>query len=513
LTTVQTTDGKIEGLVAGGVLVFKGIPFAGPPVGALRLRGPIPVEAWTGVRSAADYGAKAPQNPPASALWGAVVEPQDEDCLTLNVWTPGVGSGSRPVMVWMHGGAFVMGTGASPLYEGSRLASRGDVVIVTINYRLGILGFAAHRDLADDAAGGAAGSWGLLDQVAALRWVRDNIAAFGGDPNNVTIFGESAGAASVADLLVMPAAKGLFRKAIIQSGAPGAVTIEDGEQTTADVLAELGIARPEQLRDRSVEDLLAAQAALIARRGVGRLPFVPAVDGAVFTQAPIKALAAGSAAGIPVLIGTNRDEAKAFLLADPKFQAPDEEVLRSRIERSFRANDLEPDPAEVIAGYRTARAERGDAVTPRDIWAAIESDRIFRNGALRAAEVQSQHESRTFMYLFDWESPALDGALGASHAVELPFVWGNLDAPRMDTFGGSGPAAEALSQKMMDAWLAFARTANPSTASLGEWPAFEPALRATMILGAKTRVEHAPYEAERRLWESGVASAAGKVSR
>jgi len=507
LIRVETGAGKLEGVEQNGVQVFKGVPYAKPPTGDLRLRAPRPVESWTGVRSAQEFGALAPQNPPPSLFGNAAEGPQSEDCLTLNVWTPST-TGSRSVLVWMHGGAFIFGTGASPLYNGAKLASRGDVVVVTINYRLGILGYLAHPDLEDE--NGARGNWGLLDQLAALRWVRQNIAAFGGDPNNVTAFGESAGALSVADLLTVPSAKGLLHRAIIQSGPPFAASIESAGEVAAKILRHLGIDDPTKVRDVPVEALLAAQAAIVGTRGAGRLPLIPAIDAATLPTSPGKALADGAAAGIPVLIGTNRDEFKIFIAADPDSRAPDEAVVRAKIERAFKANGVELDPGDVIDGYRSARAARGASITPRDLWSAIESDRMFRVNSMLTAEALARHEQRTFTYLFTWESPALDGTLGASHAVELPFVFGNLSAPRMDMFGGSGPKAEALSETMMDAWLAFARSGNPSTPRHDAWPAYEPGKRATMILGSDVHVENAPDEAERKLWEAAAAARSGR---
>ena len=480
--------------------MFKGVPFAKPPVGELRLRAPRPCEPWSGVRSAAEFGALAPQNPPGSLFGSAAEGAQSEDCLTLNVWTPST-DGSRPVLVWMHGGGFIFGTGSSALYDGTRLASRGDVVVVTINYRLGILGYLAHPDLEDEA--GACGNWGLLDQLAALQWVRENIAAFGGDPSNVTAFGESAGSMSVADLLAAPAAKGLIHRAILQSGPPFAASMESSVEVTAKVLSHLGVGDPSKVRDVSVDALLAAQSALVESRAGGPLPLIPAIDGATLPIAPGKALADGAAAGIPVLIGTNRDEFKVFMAADPDSRDPDEITLRAKIDRSFKVNGVELDPGAVIEAYRTARASRGASVTPRELWSAIESDRMFRVNSTRTADALGHHEERTFTYLFNWESPALGGALGASHAVELPFVFGNLDAPRMDMFAGSGPQADVLSETMMDAWLVIARSGNPSTPRL-EWPAYEPGKRTTMILGPNVHVENAPDEVERKLWESAV---------
>jgi len=496
MAQVDTTTGTIEASDEGGVKVFRGIPYASPPVGELRLRAPRPMEPWAGVRSAQEYGLWAPQNPPASTLSGDIPGEQGEDCLTLNVWTPDL-DGSRPVLVWIHGGGFVGGSGASSIYYGDRLATRGDAVVVTINYRLGILGFLAHPGLADPEAGGATGNWGLLDQVAALGWVRDNIAAFGGDPHNVTIFGESAGGMSVADLLAVPAAHGLFHRAIVQSGPPNAVPADRATETAAKLLAELGVAVSD-LRDVPVPALLKAQAALIASRRGGPLPLTPVVDGAVLPVHPQHAIAAGTAAAVPLLIGTNRDEFKMFIVADPKGRDPDEAVLRRRIERSFGEGfppaDEQLRPDQAIEGYRAIREERGDSVDPRELWSAIESDRMFRIGSIRAAEAHAAHQPQTYSYLFTWESPAIHGALGSCHALELPFVFGTLDSPGLTRFAGAGPAAEALSGQMMDVWLAFATTGDPG------WPAYEATDRATMVFGAESGVQHAPLDEERALW-------------
>jgi para-nitrobenzyl esterase len=332
--------------------------------------------------------------------------------------------------------------------------------------------------------------------------VRDSVGAFGGDAGNVTVFGESAGGMSVADLLAAPAARGLFRRAIVQSGPPNALPAARAQETAAKLLAELGAAGPDKLRDVPVESILQAQSGLLAQRGAGGLPLTPVVDGAVLPDPPARAVADGCAADIPLLIGTNRDEAKLFMVADPKNRDPDDDVVRRRIERAFAAGDVPLSAADAIDAYRAARAARGENTDPREIWSAIETDRMFRIGSVRAAEDQSAHQPRTYSYLFTWESPAMGGALGACHAVEIPFVFGNLDSPGMDRFAGQGPAADALSGLMMDAWLAFARTGDPAHSGLGEWPAYEPSRRATMAFGPDTHVEDAPYEEERQLWEA-----------
>jgi para-nitrobenzyl esterase len=490
--SVETASGRVTGVDEDGVRVFRGIPFAGAPTATHRFRPPRPVEPWKGVRTAGEYGDWAPQNPPPGLFSSVPSGPQSENCLTLNVWTPGFGGAARPVLLWIHGGAFLFGSGASPLYEGKALAARGDVVVVTVNYRLGILGYLAHPEL-----GG--GNWGLLDQIAALKWVRENIASFGGNPGNVTAFGESAGGMSVGDLLTAPAARGLFHKAIIQSGPPYATSMKGAIDSADNVLRQAGVGGVAGLRDVAVADLLRIQEAVVARRRAD-LPFIPVVDLATLPELPATSITAGSSASVPLLIGTNREEATVFLASDPDSRDPDEATLRTKIERSFSLNAVKREAAEVIELYRRARRARGDPASPRDIWVAIETDRMFRIGSIETAEHQSHHHKKTFCYQFTWSSPAFGGAIAAGHAVELPFVFGTLSAPRMDTFAGSGPEAETLSRRMMDAWIAFARKSDPSTSALGRWPPYESDQRATMLLGAEPKVENAPQDDERRIW-------------
>jgi para-nitrobenzyl esterase len=501
---VETSLGRLSGAEEGGLSVFRGVPYAQPPTGELRLRGPRPAAPWTGVRTATDFGPQAPQSPPTNSLTGEVAAAHDEDCLTLNIWTPRADGARLPVLLWIHGGGFSSGSGATPLYAGARLAQRGDAVVVTINYRLGILGFLAHPGLADEDFGGAQGNWGLLDQVAALEWIRDNIAAFGGDPANVTIFGESAGAMAVCDLMAMPAARGLFRRAIAQSGPPSATTMERAEEHAAKLMAELGVSDPAQLRTVPVTTLLSAQQGVMAPRAGAGLVFVPVVDGVSIPIDPLTSFVDGSAAPVPLLIGTNRDEAKMFMVADPKNRDPDEDLLLRRIDRAFVANDVALSAERAVDAYRVARSQRGEPTTPRDLWSAIESDRMFRIGSVRAATAHARRQPATYSYLFSWESPAMHGALGACHALEIPFVLGNLDAPTMDRFAGTGPAATALSGQMMDAWLAFARSDSPAHAGLPDWPPYDAVDRSTMIFGPDTHLERAPMDAERALWEEAV---------
>jgi len=473
----------VRGVSDEGVLAFRGIPFAR----AGRFEAPLPPQPWEDVFDASTFGPIAPQTPGAQFV--AADLPQSEDCLSLNVWTTATGGSpsGRPVLVWIHGGGFTSGSTASPLYDGAALARRGDVVIVSVNYRLGALGFLGHPDLA--GPDGLCSNWGLLDNIAALRWVAANIGGFGGDADNVTIFGESAGGGLVALLCASPLASGLFHKAIVQSGAPAAIPLESAARVASDLVAAAGVADVAALRELPLDALLTAQASVIAAAG-GRLAVVPVIDGLVLPEAPLAALAGGAAAGVPMLIGTNVDEWKLWAPGDPHSRDLDDDGLRKRIERVLPGHS-----ADVAEVYRDARAARGEPTTPNELWYGVESDRIFRVPAVRVAEAQSG-VAPVWMYLFGWRSPAMGGWLGACHGLEIAFVFGNQGRGVLAFFTGEGADADGLSARMADAWLAFARTGSPSTDDL-PWPAFDPAARHTMVFDAKCQVEDAPREAER----------------
>lgn len=479
---VQLRDGQAQGVWSDGVAVFRGLPYAR----AERFAPPVPAAPWTGTFDATQVGPIAPQV--AGAQFQRADLRQHEQCLSLNVWTPAVDDGRRPVMVWIHGGAFRTGSGASPLYEGTTLATRGDVVVVTINYRLGLLGFLGHPDLAAEP-GGPCSSWGMLDCVEALRWVQANAAALGGNPDDVTVFGESAGAAAVSLLCAMPAARGLFAKAAVQSGAPLTSSLATAADLAERAAALAGVDRVTDLRTLPVEAILAAQQQVEAE-GADRT-FIPAVDGVSIPVLPARALEDGSAAGVPMLIGTNVDEWKLWAAADPHSRDLDEDRLRSRLARTIPADAIDA----LLATVRAARTSRGEGTQPNDLFYAIESDRVFRVHSLRLADRQAAH-APTFTYLFGWGSPAMRGWLGACHGLEIAFVFGNQGRGELAAFTGAGPEADALAEAMMDAWLAFARTGDPSTPSLA-WPAHDPATRPTMVFAATSGVEHAPREQER----------------
>ena len=495
---VTTGLGKLEGFESDGVRVFRGVPFAKPPTGERRFRAPEPAEPWAGVRDAKSYGLSALQPPlMLAALPGFDIGEQSEDCLYLNVYTPAGASPSdrKPVLVWIHGGGFVIGSGSQSIYDCRKLARRGDVVVVTINYRLGVFGF---LDLGQPER--ATPNAGLLDQIAALGWVRDHIAAFGGDPGCVTIFGESAGGMSVGTLLGCPAARGLFHKAIPQSGSTQAVHDHESAAAVATaVLAGLGMTAPnvQQLREVPADKLKEVQQSvtmqLMLVGGAQLLPFQPVVDGHVLRRHPLDEIREGHARDVRLLVGSTRDEWKLFGFMDPRVRQLDAEKIAERLAQRLP----HADGAAIAAGYRANRPEADWA----SIWMAIETDRIFRIPAIRTAEAQRAHQPDVFSYLFSWESPGFGGLLGACHAIEIPFVFGCLDLPGAENFVGKGLDAERLADRTTDAWLAFAKTGDPSHAGLGAWPRYDAQRRATMELGASCGVLDDPAGAERALWD------------
>jgi len=503
MATARARSGDVEGVEEQGIQIFRGIPFARPPVGTLRFAAPEREQPWRGTRRCHEFGSSAPQSPMALPLPGMDVGPMDEDCLYLNVYTPAADDGRRPVMVWIHGGGFVIGSGSQPIYDGVPLAQRGDVVVVTVNYRLGPLGFLYLKDLCPDLTG-AVGNVGIRDQIAALAWVRESIAAFGGDPDNVTVFGESAGGMSVGTLLGAPAARGLFRRAIPQSGAAHNVhTRESATEVARHFLEGLGVAPVDaasKLREIPADKLLDTQQQTILKLGtrVGLLPFQPLVDGDSLPEPPLEAVRSGRAAGVDLLIGTTRDEWKLFGFLDRGLATLDESGLVKRLAPQVGGEQA---AARMLDAYRSARS--GSAASPKELFFAIETDRVFRVPAIRLAEAQQRRHDAVYMYLFTWESPMMGGALGSCHAIELPFVFGKLGAEGSELFTGGGPEAERLCQQTMDAWLAFARSGDPGHAGLpgGRWPAYEPERRATLRLGRETLCDDAPADAERAAWE------------
>jgi para-nitrobenzyl esterase len=500
-TRAQTQYGQVEGETRGAHVVFRGIPFAKPPVGKLRFCAPEAPEPWSGVRAAREFAASAVQGEFGAP--GVVAEgSQSEDCLYLNVYTKAVGERRRPVLFWIHGGGFTSGGSSMPIYDGGALCERGDVVVVTINYRLGALGYADLRALGGDRLGAAA-NLGQLDQLAALRWVQANIERFGGDPNNVTIFGESAGSYAVCSLLVTPAAIGSFHRAIAQSGAALTLATREAAAKAAEGLLKnlgLGTHEVERLWDLPAETIVKAQGTVTLEGGLGR-GFAPIVDGDSMPLPAREAIARKQCSNVPFVIGTNRDEMNLFTM--PLLRELDKPLDDARAIGRL-ARDLPEHASHRIPGllevYRASRARRKLPHGNRALLGAIQTDARFRMPSILFAEAYRALQPSTFMYLFTYESPAMRGALRSCHALEIPFVFGTLDAPYQDKFAGKGEAVDRLSHAMMDAWLAHSLRGNPTHPSVGDWVPYDGTRRATMVFDTRTALEDAPYEDERAAW-------------
>lgn len=491
IDAVITDSGRVSGIARPGHVAFLGIPYAT----AKRFAPPERVTSWSGVREAATIGFAAPQT--SHVISGfAASGAQDEDCLNLNVFTPACAGKKRAVMVWIHGGGFTHGAGYETLYDGGPLAVRGDVVVVTLNYRLGALGLLRLPEI------GAHGNQGLLDQVMALTWVRDNIAAFGGDPAKVTIFGESAGSASVGCLVTMPSARGLFRRAIQQSGVGRAATPETADRIAAAMLDQLGLgrSRAKDLLTVAPEKILQAQSAIAAKLGPD-VRFGPVVDAATLPAMPMKAVADGVARDVDIVIGTNRDEVKLFAAAARR-EPIDDGTLVNDV-RAMLPKAGEGQAKDLIEVYRASRIRHQLPGDNLDIVDAIGSDVRFRVNSLRWAASQRAAGGKAWVYLFTHASPARHGALGSCHALEMPFVFGTLHAPTQDKFAGTGTDVERLSREMMDCWLSFAGNGDPAHPSVAPWSQYVAGERPTMIFGTKASGEqNDPFGEERAAIEA-----------
>ena len=494
MAIAETRSGKVQGTEEEGLHVFRGVPYAQPPVGALRWQRPRREEAWDDVRDASRFAAISAQgDSPLEQMLGSADVTKSEDSLYLNIWTPGLDDRRRPVMVWIHGGGWLTGSGSTPWYDGARFALNGDVVLVTINYRLAALGFLHLADLLGPEYEGS-GNLGILDQVAALEWVRDSIDAFGGDPGNVTVFGESAGAGSVGTLLGMPEARGLFQGAIAQSGAASwHITRDQATENARRLIDALGVASDdaEALLSVQWERIVEAQAVLGGEGGALGLPFQPVIDGTVLPVPPIEAIAAGNAAGVRVLIGTNADEMTLFGLMDERLASIDEEGL------VHRARSYHGDAATEFV--KTYSANRPDAALA-DVWFALAGDAVFRIPAIRLAEGHLPHGT-VHKYLFTWATPAFGGVLRSTHALDIPFVFDNLNKPGVPMFTGDGGERQAIADVMHRAWIAFAHRGDPSHPDLPEWPAYCCDRRATMRFDVECELLLDPAGDERALWE------------
>ena len=486
---VRTAVGRLRGSREAGIAVFRGIPFAEPPVGGLRFAEPRPAPGWTGVREAVAFGPP----PPQGGHFGMDVlasDPTGDDWLTLNVWSPDPGpDAGLPVMVWIQGGAYVIGMSGLPEYDGGRLARDGGVVVVTFNYRVGVEGFAQIE--------GAQANRGLLDQVAALEWVHDHIRAFGGDPDRVTVFGQSAGGGSVAALLAMDRASGLFRRAIVQS-MPGTFFSPDlAADIATTCAAELGL-RP-TVADLAAVDprRLSAAADTVGvtmdqrvdrwgRPAYRLIPFSPVVDGDVLAVTPWQALIDGAGRDVDLLVGHTRDEQRLFTALDGLLGEVSEEQAAQALQI------LAPGP-DGDRGYRDAFPSAG----PDELYELVHSDWLFRMPSLQLAEAQTAAGRRAHVYELAWPAPGLGGVFGACHGLDVPLVFGNLDRGQPAMLIGDAPSPEALalSAQMLSAWASYATHGDPG------WPAYDTEQRAVQRFDTESAVVAYPEERSRRIWQ------------
>jgi para-nitrobenzyl esterase len=499
----ETTFGRVRGTEVSGIKVFKGIPYGASTAGKNRFMPPVAPAKWAGVRDALAYGSSAPQTEPGSrraasalAVAAAGLPAESEECLVLNVWTPAVhDSRKRPVMFWCHGGGFVSGSGSSPVTEGLNLARRGDVVVVTINHRLNVLGFTSLEE-----AGGpefaASGDVGMMDIVAALRWVRDNIAEFGGDPNTVMIFGQSGGGRKVATLLAMPSAKGLFHRATIESGATlRLVEPDQGTRVARELMSTLGIPK-DRVRDLQavpLEKMMSAYFEVVRRMNVDQMTqgFSPLVDGTVIPQHPFHPNASTVSADVPVMLGSTRTELTSSA-QEADFSLTDA-AMRGRI-RQLLGNQAEG----AIQVYQKANP----GASPSDLYFLIASDYRYSGPVMKIAERRAAlGKGPVYLYYFRWETPVDGGRLKSPHTIEIPFAFDNVKAATRLT--GGGPEAMALADKVSDTWIAFAKTGNPNQPKMPRWSAFNATDRPTMVFNTESRVVNDPIKEQRLvMWKA-----------
>jgi para-nitrobenzyl esterase len=499
---VDTKQGKLEGQPSKGAYSFLGIHYGADTGGKNRFLPPQPPESWSGVKKADQMGDRCPQpeiHMPGEM--GTVLSfsdlPVSENCLVLNVFTPRVHDhAKRAVMVWLHGGGFFLGSGGDKYYEGSNLAAKNDVVVITLNHRLGAFGYLFLGQQAGPQYS-SSNLAGMLDIVQALNWVKDNIAQFGGDPHNVTIFGQSGGGGKVCALTAMPAAQGLFHKAIVESGAAVRLaSIADATATRDKVLKLLNLKTVDvdALRSLSMEELNAANGK------AGLLAFGPAVDGIILPTNPFDPVASPLSARVPIMVGSTKDEATNVFLTDPTWQTMTDADLLKRVSATIGPDNA----AEAIAMYRAAAPND----KPMHLWTSIVTDQMFTHNSVVLAERKAeQHGAPVYMYKINWESPVLNGKLRSPHAVELPFVFDNVDVSA--GLVGAGPTQNQMAELMSRTFAAFARTGNPNVKGYPHWPVYTLAKRETFIYDIPPRVVSDPNSVYREFWNTQVSLGRG----
>lgn len=506
---VATSAGKVAGYIRKGIFTFKGIPYGATTEGAARFLPPQKPTPWTGVRSSRQFGNVAPQaartgwaNDEEAFLFSWDDGIQGEDCLRVNLWTPGINDGGkRPVMVWLHGGGYAAGSGQELLsYDGENLARRGDVVVVSLNHRLNVLGYLDLAKFSDKYAGSA--NVGMLDIVAALEWVRDNISAFGGDPGNVTIFGQSGGGGKVSVLMGMPAAKGLFHRAIVESGSTLRVRTQESSQKLADlIVAELGLTAStiDQIQTMPYAQLLAASTTVMRKhnpRPAGGVPnfrrmaemlgLSPSLDERILPAHPFDPRASEISADVPMIVGTTLNEFVTGI-NHPEYELMTDAELEQKVRGMFA--DKTP---QILAAFR----ERTPQAKPFDLWSHIAASTVREQAIKQCTAKAALGKAPAYLYWFTWQTPILDGRPRAFHCSEIAFVFDNTD--RCENMTGGGADARALGAKASEAWIHFARTGSPNHPAIPQWTEFSPATVPTMIFDNKTELVKSPDGGEQK---------------
>ena len=493
LRIIETPSGKIQGYINKGINIFKGIPYAEPPINELRFDPPHKKVPWNNVFVADKFGVSSFQGPDIGrSLFGQLTEQREDNCLILNIWTPETDDKKRPVMLWIHGGGFIYSGSSKAIYDGTLLASKGNIVVVTINYRLGIFGFLYLPNNTSNV--------GMLDQIAAIKWVKNNIENFGGDPDNITIFGESAGAYSVVTLMTMPSAKGLFHRTIAQSPyifepEPTILTTKNVmkrlnlEFDDIDALKKLPAKKLNRIQNEYISDMTGTHESFYSN-------FRPCIDNDSILQHPFRALKEGKTKNIDLLIGTNQDEATFFTKFNPIYEKLNKQGLKTQIRMELSRLSFGFKTDFFIEQYKMIR--KGNMPTdPIDIYNAIYIDLYYRIPAIKIAELHLTHNSNTYFYLLDWCSPMFKSAC---HSIDLPFTFGYIKSDLKD-FVGEIQAAKIVSNKMMEAWINFASLGDVNHNSIPEWPRYELKNRSTLRIGPEFKVEEDPFGKERVLWE------------